>query len=69
MIMMMMIVMMITGFFFVEEIIVEDLINEEQSNDKEVYHGKNVPSDFIFNPINVLAFEGGRNHQLNLPER
>lgn len=47
----------------------EDLVHQDQYNDLEPHQNKNVHQDYIFDPIKILAVEGGRIHRLNLPER
>ena len=52
-----------------EEIIVEDLVTRQNDTEAESSQLETSPANFVFNPISVLAVDGGQVPRLNLAER
>ncbi|CAB4001908.1 voltage-dependent N-type calcium channel subunit alpha-1B-like isoform X1, partial [Paramuricea clavata] len=52
-----------------EEIIVEDLVTRQNEGETDSNQNRPIPPDFVFNPISILAVDGGQVPRLNLAER
>ena len=47
----------------------EDLVTRQNEGEADSNQNKQIPGDFVFNPITILAVDGGQVPRLNLPER
>ena len=47
----------------------EDLVTRQDGETDSNQNSNHIPTDFVFNPITILAVDGGNVPRVNLPER
>ena len=47
----------------------EDLVTRQNEGETDSNQNRPIPPDFVFNPISILAVDGGQVPRLNLAER